>query len=112
MKTIYELRTLADAEGRTTRVVGYFENRGDAEAVCSTTAYGWGLWGQDLEVVVKPVEVYADLMDFVVNTRDDISFQTAKEILGESAATPVMRERLLKKLTDEERRILGVDLPR
>lgn len=107
MKTIYELRTHNDSEGRTTRVVGYFESRENAEAVYKTTAYGWG---QDLEV--KPIKVYVDLADFVVNTSEDLTTRTVVEILGESAATPVMRERLLKKLTDEERRILGVDLPR
>lgn len=104
MRTIYELRATADVEGRRTEVVGYFENREDAERVCRTSVYGHGM---NPAIAITPIAVYENPEEFVLNTRDNISLHTAAQILGDQAVR-VMRERVINGFTDEQRRIMGL----
>lgn len=110
MFLIYRLQAYTDCEGRGTRTSGLFLNKSDAECV-HRSGFKNTLFREpseeDLRVLLHPAKVYESLREFV-DHNPDIGDRALEFLLDAPSLQEVTRQRALAKLTDAERKALGV----
>lgn len=104
MKTIYALWQPGDVEGRTSYVVGHFTDKAVAEAIGATNFGSHAMGGSHGRV--KEVKLFESAEDFYkANERAD---PTQYRGPGTINAVELLRERAMAKLSEPEKRALGL----